>query len=143
MFLGILYFKLYVLCAAPIMTMISNFTIFSVFRILIFNFFLTNVTDFGIFMWFLLLLITSFISFWDYLFSLCALLRLQKTFKKLDHAIFTPAYIMLVFYAFKWQYRRHWKYWWNMFAYFCCRSIFRIIFTSINLFYYKFIINNK
>ena len=29
---------------------------------------------------------------------------------------------------------RHWKTWWNMFAYFRCRRIFRIIFTTIRLF---------
>ena len=39
----------------------------------------------------------------------------------------------------------HWKTWWNMFAYFSCRWIFRTILISINLFYYTvtICINNK
>ena len=59
-------------------------------------------------------------------------------FQKLVYTIFTSVHIMLNFYASKWRYCGHWKTWWNMFAYFCCRRIFRIIFTSINLFYYTF-----
>ena len=37
------------------------------------------------------------------------------------------------------------KTWWSMFAYFFCRWIFWIVFTSINLFYYtlKIYINNN
>ena len=39
----------------------------------------------------------------------------------------------------------YWKTWCNMFTYFCCEWTFRIIFTSINLFYYIVMIrlNNK
>ena len=47
--------------------------------------------------------------------------------KFLFHTIFTSAYIMLVFYVSKSRYCRHWKTWWNMFACFCCRWIFRIL----------------
>ena len=52
---------------------------------------------------------------------------------------------MLIFFAFKRRYRRHWITWWNMFTYFWCKWIFRIIFTYISLFYYtlKILINNK
>ena len=62
-----------------------------------------------------------------------------------DFYIFTWFLQLLIFYACKWWYCRHQKTWWNMFAYFCCEWIFRIIFTSINLFYYTFkiCINNK
>ena len=42
---------------------------------------------------------------------------------------------MLIFYVFKWLYCRHWKVWWDMFTNFGCEWIFRIIFTSINIFY--------
>ena len=40
---------------------------------------------------------------------------------------------------------RYWKAWWNMFAYICCRWNFRILFTSISLFYctFKIWINKK
>ena len=50
-----------------------------------------------------------------------------------------------IFHSSKWRYCKHWKTWWNIFAYSCCRWIFRIIFTSIRLFYYAFKIctNNK
>ena len=70
---------------------------------------------------------------------------LSQGFTKLFNEIFTSAYMMLIFYASTWRYYRHWKTWWNMFACFCCRWIFRIIFTSSNLFYYtlKICTNNK
>ena len=52
---------------------------------------------------------------------------------------------MLIFYASKIIYCRHWKTWWTMFPYFWCRWIFKIIFTTIKLFYYtlKISINNN
>ena len=63
-----------------------------------------------------------------------AFLRIYKTFPyNLSLCI-----IILVFYAPKWRYCRHWKNWWNMLVYFWFRWNFRIIFTSINLFYYTF-----
>ena len=66
-------------------------------------------------------------------------------FTILFHKIFTSVYIMLIFYAFKWQYCIHCKIWWNMFNYFDYELVFRITFTSINLFYLAFTIciNNK
>ena len=67
---------------------------------------------------------------------------LSLEFTKLSHTIFTSVHIMLNFYASKWRYCRHWKTWWNMFAYFCCRWIFRIIFTLFN-YPFKICINNK
>ena len=70
---------------------------------------------------------------------------LSYRFTKLFHAIFTSVYIMLIFYPIKWWYCKNFKIWWNTFAYFCCRWIFKIIFTFFNLFYYTFkvCINNK
>ena len=43
---------------------------------------------------------------------------------------------MLIFNASKQTYCRHCKTWWNMFAFFCGKWFFRIIFASINLVYY-------
>ena len=65
-----------------------------------------------------------------------------EKFTKHFHAILNSVCFTLIFYAYKLKYCRNW---WNMFAYFCYRWIFRIIFTSINLFYYTFKIstNNK
>ena len=42
-------------------------------------------------------------------------------FAKLFHVVFTSylVHIMLIFYAFKWKYCRHWKTWWNMSIYVC------------------------
>ena len=56
-----------------------------------------------------------------------------------------PLYISWYFSMLLKKYCRHWKTWWNMFTYFWCKWIFRIIFTSINLFYstLKISINNK
>ena len=79
------------------------------------------------------LLITSFFFFLELIFFIaCSLRDLQNFFI----TIFSSVYVMLIYYASKWWYCRHWKTWWNMLAYFCCRWIFRIIFTSFNLFYY-------
>ena len=70
---------------------------------------------------------------------------LSYGFTNLFHATFLSMYIMLIFYVFRWRYCRHEKTSWNMLADFCCRWIFRIIFTSITFFYYRFksCINNK
>ena len=77
---------------------------------------------------------------------------LSYKFTKRFHAIFTSMHIMFIFYAPKQRYCRHWKTWWNMFAHFCCRRIFRIIccrwifriiFASISLFYYTLKISIK
>ena len=70
-----------------------------------------------------------------------ALLRTHTIF----HTIFSSIHIMHIFYASKRKCCRHWKTWWNMFTYFWCRWILRIIFTAINLSYYtlKICINNK
>ena len=80
-----------------------------------------------------LLFITSFfflfkINYFHYMLS--------QGFTQLFHAIFISVYI----YASKWIYCRHWKIWWNMFAYHCCRlisglfshpSIFFIIYSTL------------
>ena len=76
-----------------------------------------------------LLLITSFFLFKTNYFNCLSSYESAKLF----HAIFTFIYIMLIFYASKWRYYGHWKIWWNMLTYFCCRWIFRIISALINL----------
>ena len=80
-----------------------------IFQIFISKFFLTNIT----------------------------LLRIHKNFSCNFFMKFAAVSIMLFFYASKWRHCRHWEIWWYIFAYFCCRRIFRIIFTFINLFDYK------
>ena len=60
----------------------------------------------------------------------CSLKDSQKFFMQL-----VPLYASYLFSVFKWWYCRHWKSWWNTFAYFCCGWIFTINLTSINLFY--------
>ena len=65
-----------------IMTMVSNFTIFFIFQIFIFKFFFTNITDFSIFMRFLLLFVNNFIFFVLKLiiFIACSLKNSQNVF---------------------------------------------------------------
>ena len=78
-----------------------------------------------------------------------ALLLITLLFFMLKWIIFITCFLEnsqnFIFHSSKWRYCKHWKTWWNIFAYSCCRWIFRIIFTSIRLFYYAFKIctNNK
>ena len=89
-----------------------------------------------------LLSITSFFFLFKINFLHCVL---SYGFTNLFHATFMSMYIMLIFYVFRWRYCRHEKTNWNMLTDFCCRWIFRIIFTSITFFYYRFksCINDK
>ena len=70
---------------------------------------------------------------------------LSSGFTKFFHTISISVYTMLILYASKWRYCRHWKTWRNMFVYFSCGWVFRIVFTLINLFYcsFKICVNNK
>ena len=61
-----------------IMTMISNFTMFFIFQIFILKFFFTNVTDFCIFIWFLLLFL-SIASFFQYKISIFIAFSLKNS----------------------------------------------------------------
>ena len=118
------------------MTLISNLRIFFIFQISIFKFFFTNITDFLHFHMIhaaLLLIIYFFLKKIN-----CFHWVLSKRFTKRFPTIFTSLYIMLISYASRWRYSRHWKAWWNIFTYFCCSWISLIIFTFINLFYYTF-----
>ena len=65
-----------------------------------------------------------------------SIMKNYNFFTKLFRVIFTSIYIMLIFHASKQRCCRHWKTWWNMFAYFCCRWIFKIIFPFINFLWY-------
>ena len=109
-----------------IMTRSLNLWYFFIFSMFIFRFIFRNTANFCIF--FSLKLITP---------NACSLKDLQNFF----HAFF----IIFVFYTFKWRYCWYWKTSWNMFTNSCCGYIFRIIFTSINVFYqtFKTCVNNK
>ena len=74
------------------------------------------------------------------IFNTCSLNDSQKLF----HAVFTSAY-MFIFCTIKFPYQRHLIITGNMFAYFCCGLLFRIIFTSFYTFNQslKICINNK
>ena len=98
-----------------IMTMISNFTTFFIFRIF-FSIFLYKYNKFLNFQLIrtALLLTTSF--FFPFLKLVFFIAWSPKT--KLFHAIFTSVNTMLIFYAFNWRHCRHWKTWGNMFPYF-------------------------
>ena len=58
------------------------------------------------------------------IFIVCSISVSQNFFKQSLYSI----YIMLIFYAFKWWYCRHWKTWWIMFTYLYWEWIFRIMF---------------
>ena len=106
-----------------ILTMIPNFTIFFIFKTFMFNFSLANITGFCISYDSCCTFANNFISFFKYkLFSL----RIHKTFSCNFYLYIHHAYFLCC----RWI---------------CCRWIFRIIFTSINVFYYTFntCINNK
>ena len=64
------------------MTMISNFTVFFIFKIFIFKFFFTNITDLCIFIWFLCSFVNNFIFFFLKLviFIACSLKYSQNFF---------------------------------------------------------------
>ena len=78
----------------------------------------------------LFLITYFFFSFSNLLSSLPALLKIHKSFSYNFYL-----YISCFFYAFILSYYRHWKTLWNMFTNFFYEWIFRIIFTSISLFY--------
>ena len=70
------------------------------------------------------LLITLFLFFLKlFIFIACSFKDSQNSF----HAIFTSVYIMLIFYFFRWWYRRHSKIWLNILTYFDCIWFFKII----------------
>ena len=52
-----------------------------------------------------------------------------------NYTEFTPVYTMLIFYIIKCPYIRNWKTGWNIFSYFCCRQLLRIVSESI--YYFK------
>ena len=114
-----------------VMTMISNFRIFFFFQIFIFKFFFTNIIDFCIFIWFLCFFINNFIFFLLKLiiFIVCSLKNSQNFFMQS-----LPLYTSCLFsYASKEKYCRHWKVWWNMFAYFVVDK-FSGLFLNISIF---------
>ena len=124
-----------------IMAMISNFTIFLMFHIFIFKFFFTNIADFTFFYCSWCYFINQIIFFiLELIITIVCYVKDSQKFFMQSFPVYimyisSYVYIIFIFYIFKWRYCRHWKTWWNMFFYFCCEWTFRIIFTSISLFY--------
>ena len=118
-----------------IMTIISNFTIFFIFQLFIFKFFFTNIT----FLHFLMIPTALFVN--NFIFFFLKLVIFNACFLKDSQNFFIqslPLYTSCLFSMLLNKDIVDIEKPDEMFVYFCCRSIFRIISTSINLFYYKF-----
>ena len=126
-----------------IKTMVFKFTLVFIIAVKMFSLFLTNVAELCIFVLFLLFdnaINVNVLFKVNYLHSV-----LYQGFTKLFYAIFTSAYIFLIFFTIKSLYRGHWISPANMITYFWCSWFFRVATISIYSFNprFKIFINNR